>query len=347
MHDGSSKRLAIVSIAVLTAFASLASLTATAKAESLSQALSSAYTYNPRIDAERARLRATDEDVARANSGYRPNIDASAEIGRRYTATRPSDFAIAKNGTTPNNGTTNPRGYAINLSQNLFNGFQTTNAVNEAEAAVRAGRETLRDVERAVLLDAVTAYMDVVRDEAVVRLQENNVKVLTRELKATRDRFAVGEVTRTDVAQAEARRAGAVSALDLARANLKSSRASYERVIGHPPSNVADPGPPNRNLPKSLNEALSIGEQENALIIAALYREQEARYTVARIRGQLLPSAQLEAQWTETFDPSRLQAESEQGTIFGRLSVPIYQGGEVVKAPQGRGSSTVLGRRRT
>lgn len=309
-----------VSLAILAAFGMAAGSPIVAKAETLRQALSAAYKYNPRIDAERARLRATDEEVARANSGYRPRLSASADVGVQHSETRPSSAG---------NGTTAPRGYAVNLTQNLFNGFQTTNAVNEAEAGVRAGRETLRDVERAVLLDAVTTYMDVVRDQAVVRLQENNVKVLTRELKATEDRFAVGEVTRTDVAQAQARRAGAVSALDAAQANLKSSRAAYERIIGNPPSNVADPGPPDRFLPKSLNEALAAAEQENALVVAALYREQAARFTVERIRGELLPSAQLEAQWSERFDPSKTLDESEQGTITGRVSIPIYQGGEV------------------
>ena len=291
-----------------------------AHAETLSQALSAAYNYNPRLDAERARLRATDEEVARANSGYRPQIGASADVGLQYSETRPS---------SPSNGTTNARGYSIGLTQNLFNGFQTKNAVNEAEAGVRAGRETLRDVERAVLLEAATAYMDVVRDQAVVRLQENNVRVLSRELKATQDRFAVGEVTRTDVAQAQARRAGSVSTLDAARANLKGSRASFERVVGHPPNNVANPGAPSRLLPNSLGNAQAIAEQENALIIAALYREQAARFTVDRIRGELLPSAQLEAQWAERYDPSRTLQESEQGTITGRLTIPIYQGGEV------------------
>lgn len=313
---------------MLTAFAAFASDGQPVSAESLREAMSAAYKYNPQIDAQRARLRATDEDVAIANSGYRPRVDASAEIGRQYTASRASRYGESL-GAGSTNGTTNPRGYGINLSQNLFNGFQTTNQVNESESNVRAGRETLRDVERSVLLDAVTVYMDVVRDQAVVRLQENNVKVLTRELKATRDRFSVGEVTRTDVAQAEARRAGAVSALDAARANLKTSLANYERVIGHPPSNVSDPGPPDRYIPKSLPEAQTIGEQENALIVAALYREQAARYTVSRIRGELLPSAQLEAQWGETFDPSRTQSETEQGSIFGRVSVPIYEGGEI------------------
>ena len=183
--------------------------------------------------------------------------------------------------------------------------------------------------ERQVLLEAATAYMDVVRDQAIVRLQENNVNVLSRELKATQDRFAVGEVTRTDVSQAIARRSGSVSALDLARANLKTSRANYERITGNPPSSLSDPNVPERLLPKSLEEATSIGQRENALLVAALYREQGARYTVDRIRGELLPSVQLEASYAERWDPSRTTEESEAGTVATRMTVPIYEGGEV------------------
>jgi len=310
-------RLATALLALTT---SLVAVPATGSAETLRQALSSTYKYNPRIDAERARLRATDEEVARANSGYRPQIGFSADVGVEHNETHPSALS---------NGTTNPRGYTVGLVQPLFTGFQTRNAVGEAESGVRAGRENLRDVERQVLLEAVAAYMDVVRDQAVVRLQENNVAVLTRELKATRDRFAVGEVTRTDVAQAEARRAGAISSLDLARANLKTSRATYERVIGNPPNNLRDPGPPDHYLPKSLGEATAIAEQENALIVGALYREQAARYTVDRIRGELLPSAELEANWTDRYDSGRFTDRNETGSVTGRVTVPIYQGGEV------------------
>ncbi|MBL8566948.1 MAG: TolC family outer membrane protein [Hyphomicrobiaceae bacterium] len=291
-----------------------------ASAESLSQALASAYRYNPQLDAQRAQLRATDESVAIANSGYRPNITASADTSLDYAETRPSSTS---------NGTVNNRGYSINLTQPLFTGFRTTYGVKVAEANVRSGREDLRDVERTVLLNAVTAYMDVVRDQAVVRLQENNVNVLSRELKATQDRFAVGEVTRTDVAQAQARRAGSVSALDLAKANLKSSRATYERVVGNPPSNLADPGPPDNLLPRSLEAALAAGEQENAQIISALYLEEAARHNVDQIRGELLPSAQLEASWAQRYDPSPNVEQAESGVVAGRVTVPIYEGGQV------------------
>jgi outer membrane protein len=180
-----------------------------------------------------------------------------------------------------------------------------------------------------VLLEAVTAYTDVIRDQAVVRLRENNVNVLSRELKAAQDRFAVGEVTRTDVAQSEARRAGAVSALDLARANLKTSRASYERVIGHAPGILAPARGYEASLPKALEEALAIGRRENPSVVGALYREQAARYSVDRIRGELLPQVQLEASYSDRFETSELSDETEAATVTARLSMPLYEGGEV------------------
>lgn len=292
-----------------------------ATAETLRQALTAAYKFNPRLDAERARLRATDEEVPRALSGYRPQIFGSADVGYRHVRTR-SDLGSESQ-------ESHPRGYGVDVSQPLFRGFRTLNSVREAEAVVRAGRANLHIIEQSVLLEAVIAYADVVRDQAVVRLQENNVNVLTRELRATEDRFAVGEVTRTDVAQAQARRAGAVSALDLARANLRTSRAAFERVIGHPPSNLTDPGVPERLLPKTQNEALAIAAQENPNVVAALYREQAARHVVDRIWGELLPEVRVDAFYDRRFGQGANAAESESTEVTGRLTVPIYQGGEV------------------
>jgi outer membrane protein len=180
-----------------------------------------------------------------------------------------------------------------------------------------------------VLLQAVTAYMDVVRDQELVRLNENNVNVLSRELKAAQDRFAVGEVTRTDVAQAEARRADAVSRLDFARANLRTSRGSFQQVVGHPPSNLSWAGPPESFLPNSLEEAIGVGNNEDPLVVAALFREQSAKYLVERIRGELLPTVQLEASYDDRFDPAKTVSEAETSTVRGRMIVPIYEAGDV------------------
>ena len=287
-------------------------------AETVKEALAAAYKFNPRLDAARSTLRATDEEVPRALSGYRPTITGNADTSFERTTVRPP-------GTTSDS---NPRGYSVGLVQPIFRGFIVVNTVAEAEATVRAGRETLRTAEQSVLLEAATAYMDVVRDQAIVRLRENNVTVLTRDLRATQDRFNVGEVTRTDVAQAQARRAAAVSALDLARANLKTSRATFERVVGHPPSNLVD-ARPSEIVPKSVQESIDIGGRENPNVVAALYREQAARHAVDRIRGERLPQVQLEANHGRRWDETSSVDSVETTTVTGRLTVPFYSGGEV------------------
>jgi outer membrane protein len=291
-----------------------------AHAETLNEALSAAYSFNPRIDAERANLRATDETVPQALSGFRPRIDAQGEVSYQHTNTDPD---------TPGEGTLHPKAYNITASQNLFNGFRTTYGVKGAEANVRAGRERLRFTEQEVLLSAVQAYMDTIRDQAIVGLREENVSVLGRELKATQERFAVGEVTRTDVAQAQARRAAAVAALDLARANLKSSRATFERVVGHPPDGLVEPSGYEAILPNSLDEAVEIAQRENPNIAFALYSEEQARHGVDQVRGELLPEVNIEASYTDRFEPSRFLKEQETGLLVGRVNVPIYEGGEV------------------
>lgn len=290
-----------------------------AHAESLSDALGSAYKFNPRLDAERARLRATDEEVAKAKSGYRPTVTGSADAGFQRTETSPK---------SPNDGEVHPKGYALNVTQPVFRGFRVLNGVREAEATVRAGRETLRTTEQSVMLEAVTAYMDVVRDQAIVKLRESNVTVLSRELKATQDRFSVGEVTRTDVAQAEARRAASVSQLDAARSSLKTSRGNFERTVGHPPSNLKEQKPQEKLLPTSLEDAIAIGSKENPAVVGALYREQAARHNVDKIWGELLPTVQLEANYSHRYDPSKTIDEQEVSSVTGRVSVPLYPAGE-------------------
>lgn len=303
-----------------------------ARAETLQQALVSAYMTNPNLNAQRSALRATDESVTQAKSGFRPRASASADTGYRHFSAesdrRLDSVAPGLDPTSSQEGPSNPGGYSITVTQPVFSGFRTLNAVREAKVNVAAGREALRSVEQTVLLNAVTAYMDVVRDQAIVRLRENNVKVLTEQLTATRDRFEVGEVTRTDVSQAEASRAGAISQLSAAQATLKSSRAVYEQVIGHPPSNLIEPTPMESGLPRGLPEALAIADAENPDILRALFLEEAARYVVKQIIGETRPQIDIEAQYNKRFNSNPTSEYQEETTVMGRITVPLYAGGE-------------------
>lgn len=303
-----------------------------ARAENLMDALASTYASNPQLDAERARLRATDEGVAQAEGQFRPTITGTAQTGYQFFQSTPS---------TTRDGTNHPKNYGVNFTQPLFRGFRSINGVNVAEAQVRAGRETLRTTEQTVLIAAVTAFMDVVRDQAILKLRENNQRVLADTLRSTRDQFKVGEVTRTDVAQAEASLAGAVSAIELARANLKGSRATYERYVGHPPTSLVEPKPLKRLLPPNLDAAVAIGTQEFPAVVAALYTEQAARFNVDLIRGELLPTVSIQGSFTDSYPDTKggggaLSAltggdtrETRTTTVTGNLSVPIYEQGIV------------------
>ena len=325
----------VIAFLVLTVFGRPAS------AETIEQALADAYLINPVLNAERARLRATDEQVALAKSGLRPFISGSADTAFQHTD---NDVSLPnKNAPGINQafafpkGTSNPRGWSVQLTQPLFEGFQNLNAIRQAKSQVQAAREALRTVEQTVLLDAATAYVNVVRDTAVVRLRENDVTVLTEQLKATKDRFDVGEVTRTDVAQAEARRAESLATLAAAQANLKTSRAAYEQIIGHPPGNLVTPPSIRHLLPSDINEAMTLGDGENPLILAAVYTEEASLYAVQQIMGELLPVVTLEAQYQErggflntpdVAGDAELE-EEDTTTVLGRLNVPLYQGGGV------------------
>jgi outer membrane protein len=324
-------------------------------AETLDEALANAYLINPALNSQRASLRATDEQVAVAKSGMRPNINATGDAGFQS-----SDGSIAGSGTQSNQptcsaleqqnepafcaflieqastensllgfGTTHPHGYAVTLSQPVFEGFQNLNAIRQAKSTVQAGRESLRAVEEATLLNAITAYVDVVRDQAVVSLRQTNVDVLTEQLRQTKDRFNVGEVTRTDVAQAEARRSDAITQLYAAQANFKTSRATYEQVIGHPPSNLVHPPTIVHLLPTTLNDAMTLGDGENPVILNAVYQEEASLYNVNQIMGELLPQVTLDAQYQQRFDLSTLLKEQETTTVMGRVNIPLYQGGGV------------------
>ncbi|MEX1060719.1 MAG: TolC family outer membrane protein [Methyloceanibacter sp.] len=321
----------VIAFLVVTAFGRPAS------AETLEQALADAYLINPVLNAERARLRATDEQVALAKSGLRPFVSGSADWNYVNQNSERAGGGGAGGGNAVDlgagglttDGVTHPHGYSVQLSQPLFEGFQNLNAIRQAKSTVQAAREALRSVEQTVLLDAATAYVNVVRDQAIVRLRENDVTVLSEQLKATRDRFEVGEVTRTDVAQAEARRSEALATLAAAQANLKTSRAAYEQIVGHPPENLVTPASIRHLLPSSINEAMTLGDGENPIILVAVYNEESSLFAVQQIMGEMLPEVTLEAQYEKRFDQSESLKELETTTVTGRVNVPFYQGGSV------------------
>ncbi len=318
----SASRTAAIACAVALVFGSFVSV-APARAETLDAALRAAYDFNPTLKAAQAELRVTDEQVPLALSGYRPNVTAQGDAGVQYNETNPASFS---------DGTFRPYGYTLSLTQPIYRGKQVINGVKEAEANVGAARENLRNTEQTVLLNAVTAYMDVIQDQAIVRLQEKNLRVLNRELRATQDRFSVGEVTRTDVAQAQARAAGARSDLDAANANLRASRAVYRQIVGRDPVQLIEPPLPMGKIPGNLQEAIHIGLGENPAVTVAVFQEASARFAVAQADGAFAPSVDLEASWSQRFNPSPLTDRSDTGIVRGTVSIPLYQGGQLSAA---------------
>jgi TolC family type I secretion outer membrane protein len=247
-------------------------------ADTLDQALAKAYNNNPTLLAERARLRAIDEAVPQALSNWRPTVTLTGEAGVTRT-----DSAT----TTPHVQTTEPTTADITVTQPLYRGGRTTAEIARAENEVRAARARLSSVEQDVLLSGTRAYVDVSRDQAVVELNIKNEQRVRRQLQATRDRFQVGEVTRTDVSQAEARLARATADRVQAEGNLISSRAIYRNIIGEAPGELVPPTL--KDLPASETEAEQLAGVANPDVIAAEFDEKAARDDIKVIRGELLP----------------------------------------------------------
>ena len=307
-------------------------------AVTIEAALAAAYNNNPTLNAQRAAARATDEKVPQALSGYRPQILGNADVGDLWTRTKVSPSGKISTATTY------PRGVGITTRQTIYNGFITVNQTRSAEAQVFAARETLRNTEQNTLLDAVTAYMNVLRDTALVELQKQNREAVRELLRATRDRFNVGEVTRTDVAQAESRLAAAESALSAAEANLSASRAVFARVIGEDPGKLAPGRPIEHLLPASMDLALAAGFTQHPAIAAARYGVDAASLQVKVAEGALLPTVTLETSVQHRYDLASTVEMQTAAQIVGRLTVPIFQGG--IEYSRIREAKETLGQRR-
>jgi outer membrane protein len=295
------------------------------RAETIGGALIKAYLTNPDINSERATVRQTDEGVPQANAGYLPKIAVTGNLATAH---------VTGNQIVPGSPTINfstgafPRGYGVQASQNIFDGYQTINRIRSAESQVLGAREQLRNTEQNTLLSGVTAYMDVLRDTALLDLQRNNVLVLREQLRETRDRFTVGEVTRTDVAQAEASLASSQATELSAEATLEASIARYRQVIGDEPKTLAPVKPIAKPLPKTLPEAITISQVEHPAITAQLHGVDAAQLQIKIAEGALYPSVSVTGSVGNQFDVSQVPGlRSFTAEIMGQVTIPIYQGG--------------------
>jgi len=300
-------------------------LGAGASASDLREALAAAYASNPELDAQRAQVRVVDEGVNRARSQYFPTINGTYNRSEGRLALEDANGNLG-----PNNETIR-ESYGVSVNQNIFRGFRTHNEIQQAKAQVFAARAQLATVEQRILQQAVTAYMDVLRDEATYQLNQNNVQVLQRQLQASQDRFRVGEVTRTDVAQSEARLELARGQLLTAEAQLETSRAAYERVIGQRAEGLTKPSEA-LELPASLQDAFDIALENAPQVVAALQNERAANYGVHVAKGALLPSVGANASVTffdnaEFFGAFQQVAAGRNATVALQVTVPLYAGG--------------------
>jgi outer membrane protein len=295
---------------------------AAVRAETLADALVRTYQNNPQLSAERARLRGVDESVPQALAGYRPQIMAVLTGGLQQVRVLFFDNTIQ---------TATLRTWTIGLtvSQTLFNGFKTANTVRQSEAQVRSGREALRNTEQGVLLDAVTAYTNVIANQSLVEAQRINVTFLRETLATTRRRYDAGDVTPTDVAQAEARLNRGLADLNAAEVNYAISQAIYAQVIGVQPIRLVAAEPIDRLLPRSREEALAISRKEHPAILAAMYDTDVAQLGTKIAESSLWPNLSVQGsvqrQWEN--DPTLSAKGNDIASIIGQANVPIYDGG--------------------
>ena len=296
--------------------------TGSASAESLPEALAKAYQTNPELNAERARQRATDENVPQALAGYRPQIIASLSTGLQ-----------AVRNLLPNNtvqsATLKPWQIGVTVTQTLFNGFKTANSVRVAELQVQSGREALRNVGQGVLLDAVTAYTNVLANQSLVEAQRSNVEFLRETLRITQRRLKNGDVTETDTAQAEARLSRGLSDLNAAEVNLAISQATYTQVIGNPPAQLRPAQTVDRFVPPTRDDAISMAFKEHPAVVAAGFDVDVASTSIRVAESSLMPSVTVQgsASRSRDTDSTLTTTATDQASIIGQINQPLYDGG--------------------
>ncbi len=314
------KFVSTVSFAVLIA---LAAGLPSAQADTIESALARSYRNNPQLNAQRASVRATDENVPQALSGYRPRVAVTASVGQQYTDATASTVSGGGRLT----GQTTPASVGLTVNQTLYNGQQTANRTRAAESQVSSAREALRVLEQSVLLSAATIYMDYLRDAATVEVQKSNVRVLEQTLRQTRDRFNVGEVTRTDVAQSEAQLAAGRTQLTAAESTLTTTRSNFRRIIGSEPTSLAPGSPVDRFIPATLATAITQGLTQNPNVTAAMYGIDVSYLQVKIAEGALFPTVTWQTSVQQAWQSS-IQVDKSFSAVTGlQISAPLYQGG--------------------
>ena len=290
---------------------------------SLSDALAQAYQWNHDLAAARANVRVSDEAISEATSGYRPKISAQANYARSPTISA-----------VPNSGDQylglNPAGYGVTVSQSLFDGDRTRNSESAAIQNMLGARETLRNTEQNILLDVITAYANVVRDQSVLELKINNETVLGQQVKITKDRFAAGQVTEPDVALSQARHSGARADVAASKANLRASMARFKQFVGAEPGHLAPVSPLARKLlPKSRAEALKYAETHHPAIAASNHGVDVQELNIKVIEGEFLPTLGLTGGVLKSYDVNLPGDHRIDVSVGLSLNIPIYDGGVV------------------
>jgi outer membrane protein len=296
-------------------------------AETIESALVRAYQDNPQLNAQRASVRSTDENVPQALSGYRPKVAVTASGGSQYSDTTLKSSSGGNVTSQTLRGVNGPWSAGATITQTLYNGGQTGNRTRAAESQVSAAREGLRVLEQSVLLAAAQIYMDYLRDSAIVEVQRSNVNVLEQTLKQTQDRFNVGEVTRTDVAQSQAQLAAGRTQLLSAESTLTTTRANYRRIIGSDPQNPQPGSPVDRYLPKTLAQAVNMGLVENPNVTAAMYGIDVSFLQVKVNEGALFPTVTLQGNVQQANEQTLSTFKAFNASATANISIPIYQGG--------------------
>ncbi|MEP1207863.1 MAG: TolC family outer membrane protein [Rhizobiaceae bacterium] len=302
---------------LLLATAASVTLVQQASAESIKTALASAYNHNATLNAQRAATRAVDEQIVQAKAGKRPTITGDADYG----------FARTTSNVT-GNSSTNPYGYGITISKNLFDGFRTTNNVAAADANIKASRQQLRRIEQQILESAASAYVDVLEAREIVSIRRQNIGFLREQLRSSQARLDVGEGTRTDVAQSQARLSNAQASLAGAQASLSSARATYKQVIGRTPSNLSWPNNgPSHLYAGSQQAAVATGMNEHPAIRLTKHAVDAAAFNVKALEGEYLPTLALRGNANRSYNSGNSGNRNSSVSATLNLTVPIFQGG--------------------